>query len=639
MQRTSDELLTFIFERIGKIATITDNETLLAELAKMARDIAYADRCTIWMLNVKENMLWTKVAQGVETISIDADSGIVGAVVQAGDPVVINDVYADKRFNVDIDNETGYKTNTMMVIPMKNRKDEVVGAIQVINKKSNALFSKLDLTHLKLAATYVSETIKSTLLLEEIEATQKELAHIIGIVGENRSEETANHVKRVSEYAFTLATLYGLNEEECTMVRDAAPLHDIGKIAISDAILNKPGKYTEEEFEDMKRHAKLGYDMLKHSERGLLKTAAVIAHEHHEKWDGSGYPRALKGEDIHIYGRIVALADVFDALSCERVYKKGWEHSSVIAFLGEQRAKHFDPKLVDLLFENEEKFLEIKETFKDVFTEPMNTSTPDTDTNKQSITILGAYGTKSQKGGSSAFLLDEKTSIDAGNLLAPLGEECIKLESIWLTHSHLDHISDIAFIVDNYYERRKKTLRIYALPETILTLQKHVFNHKVWPDFSTIPLSNKKGMALSYHPITCGEHYEVSEHLSLEPIETDHTVESCGYIVHKDKHKVLITADTLSLENSMQRVNHDKDINTLVVECSFPSSLEGLAINSKHLTPKLVFSALATLHRKDVEICINHIKPEYEREITQEIEALKGEWSVSVLKDGDSITF
>lgn len=639
MQRTSDELLTFIFERIGKIATITDNETLLAELAKMARDIAYADRCTIWVLNAKENTLWTKVAQGVDTISIDADSGIVGAVVQAGEPVVINDVYADKRFNVDIDNETGYKTNTMMVIPMKNRNDEVVGAIQVINKKSNALFSKLDLTHLKLAATYVSETIKSTLLLEEIDATQRELAHIIGIVGENRSEETANHVKRVSEYAFTLATLYGLNEEECTMVRDAAPLHDIGKIAISDAILNKPGKYTEEEFEDMKRHARLGYDMLKHSERGLLKTAAVIAYEHHEKWDGSGYPRALKGEDIHIYGRIVALADVFDALSCERVYKKGWEHSKVMTFLEEEREKHFDPKLIDLLFENEEKFLEIKNMFKDVFTEPMHTSSPDTDTKKQNITILGAYGTKSQKGGSSAFLLDEKTSIDAGNLLAPLGEECIKLESIWLTHSHLDHISDIAFIVDNYYERREKTLRIYALPETIETLQKHVFNHRVWPDFSTIPLSNKKGMALSYHPITCGEHYEVSEHLSLEPIATDHTVDSCGYIVQKDKHKVLITADTLSLENIVQRVNHDKDINTLVVECSFPSSLEGLAIKSKHLTPKLVFSALATLHHEDVEICINHIKPEYELEITQEIEALKGEWSVTVLKDGDSITF
>jgi len=367
IERSSDELLAFIFDRIGNIATITDNETLLIELAKMARDIVYADRATIWIHDSKENILWTKVAQGIDTIRVSANSGIVGDVVQKGTTEIINNVYLDTRFNATIDNETGYKTKTMMVIPMKNRSSEVVGVIQVINKKKDGLFYDADLTHLKLTSTYIVESIKTTLLLEEVEATQQELAHIIGIVGENRSKETANHVRRVSEYTYILAELYGLEKEECELLRGAAPLHDIGKIAIPDAILNKPGKYNEEERENMNRHAKLGYDMLRHSERGLLKMAAIIAYEHHEKWDGSGYPRKIKGEDIHIYGRIVALADVFDALSCERVYKQGWEHKRVMAYIKEESGKHFEPKLVDLVLKNEERFVYVKETFKDVF--------------------------------------------------------------------------------------------------------------------------------------------------------------------------------------------------------------------------------------------------------------------------------
>ena len=638
MTRTSDELLTFIFDRIGKIATINNNETLLIELAKMARDIVYADRCTIWILDEKKSLLWTKVAQGIETITIPSTSGIVGDVVQSGQSEVINDVYFDVRFNPRIDEKTGYKTNNMMVIPMKDMGKKVVGVIQVINKQDNSIFSSTDLSHLKLASTYVSETIKSTLLLEEIDATQREVMHIMGVVGEHRSEETALHVKRVSEYAYALARLYGLSKEACEAVRDASPLHDIGKIAIPDKVLNKSGAYTDQEREVMNQHVNIGYDMLKHSERGLLKAAATIAHEHHEKWDGSGYPRSLRGEDIHIYGRIVALADVFDALSCDRVYKKGWAHGRVMDFLKEQRGKHFDPKLIDLLFANEEKFLTIKETFKDTFNDDDMFGFKKLQ-NKKSITILGAYGTKSQHGGSSAFLIDEKTAIDAGNLISPLGEACIKLESIWLTHSHLDHISDIAFIVDNYYERREKTLKIYALPETIEVLQKYIFNQHIWPDFSTIPLVNGEDMALSYHTITCGESYKISEALSLEPIATDHTVESCGYIVRKDTVKVLITADTLGLENIIARLNGDNSITTLVIECSFPSSMEALAVSSKHLTPKILFAALDGLEREEFMIYVNHIKPEYEKKITREIETMKDTLNVIILKDGDKIPF
>ncbi len=369
MQRNSDELLAFIFERIGKIAMLNDNEKLLLELAKMGRDIVFADRCTIWILDKEKKQLWSKVSHGMKPVFIPSESGIVGASLKEGKPIILNDVYSDERFNHDIDEASGYKTNMMMVIPMHNRENKVVGAIQVINKKDNGVFTQKDLDHLMLASTYISETIKSTFLLEEIDATQREILHIIGIMGESRSEETALHVKRVSKYAYLLAKEYGLSEEMCTTVRDVSPLHDIGKIAIADAVLKKPGRLDTEEKTSMMTHAEQGYNMLKDSKRELLQAAATVAYEHHEKYDGSGYPRQLKGEEIHIFGRIVALADVFDALCSSRVYKKAWEPADVQALIEEGRGKHFDPKLVDIFMAKRAEFFDIAETWKDVHDE------------------------------------------------------------------------------------------------------------------------------------------------------------------------------------------------------------------------------------------------------------------------------
>jgi len=203
-------------------------------------------------------------------------------------------------------------------------------------------------------------------LKQEIEETQKEIIFTMGAVGESRSKETGNHVKRVAEYSYILAKKYGLDEDECEMLRQASPMHDIGKIAIADSILNKPARFTPEEFEIMKQHAQLGYDMLKHSQRPLLKTAAIVAYEHHEKWNGTGYPNGLAKEDIHIYGRITALADVFDALGSDRVYKKAWDDEKIFKLFKEERGEHFDPKLVDIFFENLDEFLTIRDTLKDI---------------------------------------------------------------------------------------------------------------------------------------------------------------------------------------------------------------------------------------------------------------------------------
>ena len=200
----------------------------------------------------------------------------------------------------------------------------------------------------------------------EIEDTQKEVVFTMGAIGETRSKETGNHVKRVAEYSKIFALHYGLSKEEAEMLKQASPMHDIGKVGIPDSILNKPGRFDEAERKIMDTHAQLGYDMLKLSHRPLLQMAATVAYEHHEKWDGSGYPNQLSGKDISIYGRITAIADVFDALGSDRVYKKAWDDERIFNLFKEEKAKHFDPKLIDIFFNNLDEFLEVRKQFVDL---------------------------------------------------------------------------------------------------------------------------------------------------------------------------------------------------------------------------------------------------------------------------------
>ena len=202
-------------------------------------------------------------------------------------------------------------------------------------------------------------------LKQEIVDTQKEVIQTMGAIGESRSKETGNHVKRVAEYSKLLALKYGLKLEEAELLKQASPMHDIGKVGIPDAILNKPAKLNSQEWKVMQTHAELGYEMLKHSDREILKAAAIVAMTHHEKFDGSGYPKGLRGDEIHIYGRITAVADVFDALGSDRVYKKAWKIDEILELLKEEKGKQFDPILIDVFLENIADFLSIKDKYTD----------------------------------------------------------------------------------------------------------------------------------------------------------------------------------------------------------------------------------------------------------------------------------
>ncbi|HWR41267.1 MAG TPA: DUF3369 domain-containing protein [Patescibacteria group bacterium] len=211
----------------------------------------------------------------------------------------------------------------------------------------------------------VSIAFDNIFLNEEIEDTQKEIIFTLGEIAEARSQETGFHVKRVAEFAKLLAEKRGLEPAESEIVRMATPMHDVGKLGIPDKILNKPGKLTPDEFEIMKTHSRIGYEMLKNSGRTILQAGALIALQHHERYDGGGYPAGLKGEEIHIYARIVALADVVDALSSDRVYKKAWPLEDVLNYIREERGKHFDPVLVDLFFAYQDELMAFREQYPD----------------------------------------------------------------------------------------------------------------------------------------------------------------------------------------------------------------------------------------------------------------------------------
>lgn len=192
-----------------------------------------------------------------------------------------------------------------------------------------------------------------------------EIVYRLSKAAEHRDPETGNHIRRVAWYSKHIAIQLGLSLSEQTLIFQASPMHDIGKVGIPDAILLKSGKLEVEEFQIMKNHVLIGHNILNNSSSELLQMGAIIALTHHEKYDGTGYPYGLQGEEISIYGRISAVADVFDALISSRPYKKAWTMERAISFLKENSCTHFDPVCVNAFFKNWDKVLEIRSNFDD----------------------------------------------------------------------------------------------------------------------------------------------------------------------------------------------------------------------------------------------------------------------------------
>lgn len=234
---------------------------------------------------------------------------------------------------------------------------------ELIMRVNNLLDAQMGLRLMHDQKTWLEETVRKR--TEELRSTRLEIVRRLGMAAEYRDEETGAHILRMSACCAMLARETGWDETQVELILNASPMHDIGKIGIPDAILLKPGKLEPGEWDIMKKHAAIGASMLEGDDSRLMRMARDIALTHHEKWDGSGYPQGLKGEDIPMAGRIAAVADVFDALTSDRPYKSAWSQEDAMDFVRENSGAHFDPDLVMLLETKLPEVLAIRERYRD----------------------------------------------------------------------------------------------------------------------------------------------------------------------------------------------------------------------------------------------------------------------------------
>lgn len=351
----SDPLVSLV--KIGRsITAVTDINELLRVIAEETKIAIQADRCTVFLLDKEKNELWSMVALGMDSqeIRFPADKGLAGYVVKTGEPLNIPDAYNDSRFNPDIDKKTGYKTKTILCMPIKNNNQEIIGAFQVLNKLEG-VFTKGDEDLLVAIGGSASIALENAQLFEQQKELYKEQKALfesfidtLATSIDARDKITAGHSLRVKLYAMLLVEQLGCDKKFKELVEKAAILHDIGKIGIRDSVLQKDGKLTDEEYKHIQEHVRITHDILnKIYMSDDFKQITEMACSHHEKYDGTGYYRHLAGEDIPYGGRILAVADVFDAITSKRHYRDKMPIQNVIDILKEGKNKHFDGQLVD----------------------------------------------------------------------------------------------------------------------------------------------------------------------------------------------------------------------------------------------------------------------------------------------------
>ena len=331
-------------------------DELLITIAEQTKKVLNADRCSVFLYDKDKNELWSKVALGMnsEEIRFSADKGFAGHVVKTGETIRIQDAYKDSRFNKEIDKHTGYKTYNLLCMPIRNIKFEIIGAFQVLNKLTGD-FTDSDEEILFAIGTNAGIAIENNILFniqQKMLEDQKNLFEgfidTLAASIDARDKITQGHSNRVRIYSELICKTLGLNKDVTEIISKAARLHDIGKIGIRDCVLQKKGALTKEEYEHIKEHVKITYDILcKTNINASFSEITEIASSHHEKYDGTGYFRGLKGEEIPLGGRILAVGDVFDAITSVRHYRDRMPMNEALKIMIDGKNKHFDGKIVD----------------------------------------------------------------------------------------------------------------------------------------------------------------------------------------------------------------------------------------------------------------------------------------------------
>lgn len=362
--QVKDPLIALV--KIGQAVAAEKNiNVLIRTIAEETKTALNADRCTVYLYDKENNELYSKVATGLDSekeLRIPADKGIAGSVVQTGETINIKDAYKDYRFNPEVDKKTGYKTKTILCMPIKNFNQEIIGVFQVLNKFDEA-FTIDDEDLLVAIASSAGISLENAQLFERQNKMIEEQKIIFDSFIETlassidaRDKITSGHSTRVKMYATLIAYEFGMEKNDIYILEKAAALHDIGKIGIRDSVLQKEGKLTSEEYKHIQEHVEITHNILEkiHMSKDFQQITE-IACSHHEKFDGTGYYRGLKGTDIPFGGRILAVSDVFDAITSKRHYRDKMPIEKVIDIIMKGSGTHFDPLVV-------EKFLAIKLT-------------------------------------------------------------------------------------------------------------------------------------------------------------------------------------------------------------------------------------------------------------------------------------
>lgn len=389
-------MLTRDFEELLKVGVALSSEhdidKLLDLILSEAQRLTKADGGSIYFVEkdklifqtVRSNTYFKKWGED-EThqifksfeMPITKDS-VAGYVALTLKPLNISDVRkippeSEYHYNPSTDRKYGYETISMLVIPMLDYEEKIIGVLQLINSKEGGEAVPFTEEHLRITSSLASQAavaIQNAKFAEELRNAHYDTIIRLSTAAEYRDKETANHIKRVSHYSRLIVVKLGLPKKEVELIFWAAPMHDIGKLGIPDAVLLKPGKLDPEERKIMEQHSVIGAKILEGSEADIIVKSRIIALTHHEKYDGTGYPQKLKGEDIPLEGRIVAIADVYDALSSKRPYKDPFPEEKVLAIMKESRGNHFDPRLLDLFLASIDEARQIKKDYPD--TEEIN---------------------------------------------------------------------------------------------------------------------------------------------------------------------------------------------------------------------------------------------------------------------------
>ncbi|MBN2363087.1 HD domain-containing protein [candidate division WOR-3 bacterium] len=381
--------LLYRLNQIGiSLSAIRDLDVFFDYILKEAREFTNCDGGTLYTvhgdmleLTVSQNQKLSERAgdNAVKTNYIKVSmpistQSIAGYVTLTGNTVNIADAYdIDKKYpfkhNRSFDEKSDYKTTSILTVPLKEPSGIILGVLQLINRRDdegNITPFPDHLVELTLSlASQAAVALRNVKYSEELKKSYYETIFRLSVAAEFKDSDTANHLKRMSNYTLMIAKNISLSPEETELIFHAAPMHDIGKLGIPDHILLKPGRLTDEEWEEMKKHTIYGSKILENSKNTILETSRIIALYHHEKYNGSGYPFGLKGEDIPLYARICSIADVFDALTSPRPYKNAFSTDKSFGIIQEEKGVSFDPELTEAFLKDKSQILSIMNMYSE----------------------------------------------------------------------------------------------------------------------------------------------------------------------------------------------------------------------------------------------------------------------------------